>query len=394
MIINGKKYYSIGEFARLASVSSKTIRFYQQEGILKPSYIKENGYRYYEDEDIIKLQKIVALRYIGLPIKEIKEVLREERSDQILNSLELQKQLIQQKILNLQGVIRKIESISEEIQDKDEVDWEQIIKLMKILSMDEDLVQQYRDSSNIVSRINLHKNYSTAKEGWFQWMFSFLKMDSKKAVLEVGCGNGELWYVNGDRIDKDCKVILSDNSIGIVNDVRNRLGKIMNASYEVIDCCDIPYADDSFDLVIANHMLFYVSDIGQALSEIRRVLKPGGCLICSTYGKHHMKEIEHMVKKYDSRISLSEIELYELFGIENGEEILGNYFDEIKLFMHEDSLKVDNFEPLYDYIMSCHGNQKKYIVGKEDKFKRFLRSELERENEFIIHKEAGVFICR
>ena len=141
-------------------------------------------------------------------------------------------------------------------------------------------------------------------------------------------------------------------------------------------------------------MLFYVSDIGQALSEIRRVLKPGGCLICSTYGKHHMKEIEHMVKKYDSRISLSEIELYELFGIENGEEILGNYFDEIKLFMHEDSLKVDNFEPLYDYIMSCHGNQKKYIVGKEDKFKRFLRSELERENEFIIHKEAGVFICR
>ena len=236
MIVNGKRYYSIGEFARLASVSSKTIRFYQQEGILKPSYIKENGYRYYEDEDIIKLQKIVALRYIGLPIKEIKEVLREERSDQILNSLELQKQLIQQKILNLQGVIRKIESISEEIQDKDEVDWEQIIKLMKILSMDEDLVQQYRDSSNIVSRINLHKNYSTAKEGWFQWMFSFLKMDSKKAVLEVGCGNGELWYVNGDRIDKDCKVILSDNSIGIVNDVRNRLGKIMNASYEVIDC--------------------------------------------------------------------------------------------------------------------------------------------------------------
>lgn len=42
--------------------------------------------------------------------------------------------------------------------------------------------------------------------------------------------------------------------------------------------------------------------------------------------------------------------------------------------------------------MSCHGNQKKYIVGKEDKFKRFLKSELERETEFIIHKEAGIFI--
>lgn len=394
MVIDGKKYYSIGEFAKLVSVSSKTIRFYQQQGILEPSYIKENGYRYYKEEDIIKLQKIVTLRYIGLPIKEIKQVLKEGKSDQLFNSLELQKQLLKQKILNLQGVIRKIESISEEIQYKQEVDWEQIIKLMKILSMDDDLMQQYNDSSNIVSRINLHKDYSTANEGWFQWLFSFLEMDREKAVLEVGCGNGELWYVNRDKIDKDCKVTLSDNSIGIVNDVRNRLCNIMNASYEVIDCCDIPYADESFDLVIANHMLFYVSDIGQALSEIRRVLKPGGCLICSTYGKNHMKEIENMVKKYDSRISLSEIELYELFGIQNGAEILGKYFHDIKLFIHDDSLKVDKYEPLYDYIMSCHGNQKKYIVGKEDKFKRFLKNELEREKEFIINKEAGIFICQ
>lgn len=378
----------------MGSVSAKTIRFYQEEGILEPSLVKENGYRYYEEEDIIKLQKIVALRYIGLPIKEIKEVLGEERSDQILNSLELQKELLRQKILNLQGVVRKIESISEEIQDKKEADWEQIIRLMKILRMDEDLMQQYQDSSNIVSRIYLHKKYSTAKEGWFQWMFPFLEMDRRKAVLEVGCGNGELWYANREKIDRKCKVTLSDNSVGIVNDVRDRLCNFMDASFEVIDCCDIPYADDSFDLVIANHMLFYVSDIGKALSEIRRVLKPGGRFVCSTYGKNHMKEIENMVKKYDSRIALSEIELYELFGIENGAEILGKYFHEIKLCMHDDSLKVDTYEPLYDYIMSCHGNQKKYIVGKEDKFKRFLINELERDKKFIIQKEAGIFMCR
>ncbi len=59
-----------------------------------------------------------------------------------------------------------------------------------------------------------------------------------------------------------------------------------------------------------------------------------------------MKEIENMVKKYDSRIALSEIELYEIFEIENGAGILKRYFDEIQLAMHEDSLLVSRYEQL------------------------------------------------
>nr|WP_297935894.1 hypothetical protein [uncultured Lachnoclostridium sp.] len=53
-----------------------------------------------------------------------------------------------------------------------------------------------------------------------------------------------------------------------------------------------------------------------------------------------------MVKKYDSRIALSEIELYEIFEIENGAGILKRYFDEIQLAMHEDSLLVSRYEQL------------------------------------------------
>lgn len=74
-----------------------------------------------------------------------------------------------------------------------------------------------------------------------------------------------------------------------------------------------------FDGVIANHVLFYVKNLPVALGEIRRVLKPDGVFWCSTYGKEHMKEITWLVQEFDPRITLSEVALYELFGLENGQ---------------------------------------------------------------------------
>ena len=52
------QYYTTGEFARMAHVTIRTIRYYDKKGLLKPSFINESGYRMYSDEDFLKLQKI------------------------------------------------------------------------------------------------------------------------------------------------------------------------------------------------------------------------------------------------------------------------------------------------------------------------------------------------
>lgn len=54
------KYYRTGEFAKMANLSIRTIRYYDQIGLLKPSQIADNGYRLYTDKDFIKLQKIIS----------------------------------------------------------------------------------------------------------------------------------------------------------------------------------------------------------------------------------------------------------------------------------------------------------------------------------------------
>lgn len=57
--------YTTGEFAKKAGVSVRTIRYYDKQGILKPSFTSESGYRLYSDKDFARLQKILTLKYLG-----------------------------------------------------------------------------------------------------------------------------------------------------------------------------------------------------------------------------------------------------------------------------------------------------------------------------------------
>ena len=66
--------YKIGEFSVLSKTTIKTLRYYEKEGLLKPSFVDEKGYRYYETSKLIELSKIISLRQIGFSISEIKKV--------------------------------------------------------------------------------------------------------------------------------------------------------------------------------------------------------------------------------------------------------------------------------------------------------------------------------
>ena len=92
-------YYSSGQFARLAGVSLKTIRFYDKKNILKPSYVNPSGARFYTEEDFAKLQQILLLKYLGFSLEDIKE-LAIDATDQhlLLNSLQLQKKLVRDRM--------------------------------------------------------------------------------------------------------------------------------------------------------------------------------------------------------------------------------------------------------------------------------------------------------
>ena len=65
-------YYSSGEFARMAHVTLRTIRYYDKQNILKPSYVTDAGARFYTDEDFARLQQILLLKYLGFSLDDIR----------------------------------------------------------------------------------------------------------------------------------------------------------------------------------------------------------------------------------------------------------------------------------------------------------------------------------
>ena len=386
------KYYKTGEFAKMANVSLRTIRYYDTVGLLKPSVVQDNGYRLYSDSDLVKLQQILSLKYLGFSLDEIFSMTVNNDSSSLKESLELQSRLVKQKIEHLNLVQESIEKTQEMLDKQSDMDWTSLLNLIHLSTMEHDIVDQYKNSKNVDIRINLHEKYSHNPKGWFCWLFDQYDIRPGMRILEIGSGNGRLWKLNKDRIDSSADIIISDISSGMVNDARDNLKDIGNIEYSCFDCTAIPFDDESFDIVIANHVMFYVSNIDKALKEIKRVLKKDGVFYCSTYGRRHMKEITDLVKEYDARMVLSKINLFDVFGLENGEEILNKVFDSIELRRYEDDyLVVDNPDDIEAYILSCHGNQSEYISRDYEQFRSFLKRKF-KKGKFVIQKDAGIFI--
>lgn len=386
-------YYSSGDFARMANVSIRTIRFYDKQNVLKPSYVNPSGARFYTDSDFARLQQVLLLKYLGFSLNDIKDMTISDTDYHfMLNSLKLQKKLVQDRIEQLQMVEGAIDDTVSEINQNHRLDWNHMLELIHLTNMEKSLKSQYQDATNISARIRLHEGYSSNRQGWFPWIYEQYNIKSGMKILELGCGNGALWSENLYKLPENTEVIVSDISDGMLRDARRNIGQQdTRFSYKTFDCSSIPYDSHSFDLIIANHLLFYCKDIPKVCSEVLRVLKPQGRFICSTYGAEHMREISQLVREFDSRIMLSQEKLYENFGLENGQQQLNPFFKNIQCLRYIDAIELDRPEPLIEYILSCHGNQNQLLLDRYSDFRSFV--EKKTSHGFHITKDAGIFIC-
>ena len=186
--------YTSGQYAKKANVTLRTIRFYDKKDILKPSFRTENGNRYYTDEDLVKLQQILLLKYLGFSLDEIKEITLGSADWHILQeSLSIQKKLVQERIRELQSVVDAIDNTSLAIEKDRDIDWNHMMDLIHLTAIEHSLKSQYLNASNISARIRLHRDYSVNPEGWFHWVMKQCSLEKGMSVLEVGCGSGALW---------------------------------------------------------------------------------------------------------------------------------------------------------------------------------------------------------
>ena len=250
---------------------------------------------------------------------------------------------------------------------------------------------QYRDSSNLDARVEIHRRFSTNPYGWFNWVFDALaKLPASAKILELGSGPGYLWRDSVSRIPAGWDITLSDLSSGMVDAAwRNLVVTGRAFQFKEIDAQEIPFEDETFDAVIANFMLYHVPDRPKALSEIKRVLKPGpdGRFIAATVGNNHMREAIRWSQQVSRESSLP---FSVPFTLENGFDQLSTVFSKVDLIRYPDSLKVTEIKPLIAYILS-NVPTGDLIESELTNVEKELNKELEAKGEISITKDSGLF---
>jgi ubiquinone/menaquinone biosynthesis C-methylase UbiE len=304
--------------------------------------------------------------------------------------------IIDEKINHLILVKKAIKETESMMDNESNLDWTKFTNIIKVINTEKVWLSQYKNAANLSARINLHDLFSTNKYGWHKWFYDQLGLCEDMSVLELGCGNASLWLRNINRIPRNCKITLTDISEGMLEDARQNLGDYAKKfNLNQVDAQSIPYEDHSFDIVIADHIFYHISDKQKALSEIKRVLKKDGYLYVSTIGKRHLIELKELLEEFNSNIVISQLDFSEDFGLENGESQISHYFNSIELLKYEDSLIVTEIEPIIDYLYSTTGNSKEMLVDEKlENFKKLMENKMKILGSIFITKDTGVFKSR
>ena len=147
------------------------------------------------------------------------------------------------------------------------------------------LQYQYGDSEKLKIRYEAHTRYSENTSDWHALFTEALKIVPGEKVIDVGCGPGG---VHGRLSRAGALVSGIDASPGMVAEARAQAEQHgLNVEVQVGDAEHLPFPDDQFDAALCCHMLYHVPDIRKALTELRRVVRPGGRVLISTNAADH-----------------------------------------------------------------------------------------------------------
>jgi len=248
---------------------------------------------------------------------------------------------------------------------------------------------QYQDDQGLVIRKRLHDRYSTNKQGLQNWIYACLDLPESGKFLEVGSGNGDFAYKHKLYKRPGLDLSLSDFSMGMVAVMKEKFPH--GTDIQQVDVQDLPFEDESFDIVLANAMLYHVPDLDKALKEISRVLKPGGRLYATTFGENGLTQHIHA---YLGAIGFETQQTDNFtFTLQNGQACLIKHFSQVDRLDYEDRLLIDDPKDLVDYIFSMNNFSSLDEDNKVD-LANYLMQLKSKTGWIEIPKEYVCFICQ
>jgi DNA-binding transcriptional MerR regulator/quercetin dioxygenase-like cupin family protein len=106
--------YTVKQVAAMSGVSVRTLHFYDETGLLKPAYVGANGYRFYEEAQLLILQQILFYRELGFELKQIKDIVGRADFEKVA-ALQSHRQVLEENLARTRSLLRTIDKTIEHL---------------------------------------------------------------------------------------------------------------------------------------------------------------------------------------------------------------------------------------------------------------------------------------
>jgi ubiquinone/menaquinone biosynthesis C-methylase UbiE len=256
------------------------------------------------------------------------------------------------------------------------------------------LADQYADASNLSTRGAFNDRYTVTDTHPHRWVRDELTLPDGARVLDLGCGPGAFWTLDGGHVPADWSPVLADFSPGMAADAAENLAaEPVDAAVSVADGEHLPFADDSFDAALALLMLYHLPDRDAALSELLRVLAPGGRLYATTGSEANDIPLFEML----SAVADGTVEtLARGFTAENGRDVLDSHFDSVERRTFENEVRGDDPDAVVAYALSLPLDAEPlsaFDPGDADALRELVAERIERNGEIRWRKDTALFVA-
>lgn len=322
-----KQQYTIGQLAKLAGISIKTLRVYEKKGLLMPERNEENSYRMYGSDAVKTLEKIQLMKYLDFSLDQIGDFLQLYENVSRENMLLQQKRLLEKKREQLNTVIAHVDRAVNECKNEDQ-DEDDFLRALGII------IRNQR-ADELVGRLNMHAD---EPRGWSRFVFEKSLMKKGMNILDAGAGYGNIWRYNLERLPKHLMVSCVDKHNTHMDTFCDFIkekeieGRLLDKDFSFIwKDLETMNFDDKYDIIFFNHVAFQVSDRMAMYRKFSNALSDDGTFICTWGGllfyeklqpilldffnnrKEICAELDKQYKRHISQMSDLESELKETF---------------------------------------------------------------------------------
>ena len=256
------------------------------------------------------------------------------------------------------------------------------------------LAGQYGTQDRLSVRIRTHELYDQSKVDFIEWVLDLIDWSGRETVVDVGCGAGS--YVAGAQARGEFYVA-GDLSPGMLLAL-----DAQGVDRLVLDAQRLPLADETADVILANHMLYHVPNRERAIGEFERVLKPGGRLLAATNGATSMGALTDAAQAAWRRLEVDApcpSAVGSSFTLENGGELLAASFSQVERHDLPGALVFPEADPVIDYVGSAREQYEQLLPGElgwadfAGAFRSVVEERIVERGEFRVEKLAGAFVA-